>query len=431
MSTQDTLPAPAAGHSIFSPSAAARWLACPGSLLPNLEAPDTSGVDAAIGTVAHHIGEGWLRYGHVPKAGWLANHEIHGSSGLTVPVDQEMMDYVQQYVDWVRADYEVASVIAVEQKVDFSHLTPIPKQTGTADSVVIWGSPRGGVLILTDFKYGKGVKVYAEQNPQLMIYALGLLEHYDFIFDIKRVILRICQPRLHHFDTWEVSVEDLLAFGEMVKRQAAIALQPNAYRLAGEKQCRFCKVKATCPAVVDALAQMADDSFEDLTATTPARAQQVALDIEDRKALPPRLPDVKAMTTQQMARLIPYRKMVEGWFAAMWTEAEARALRGETVEGYHVVEGRSRRKWAGTDVTVAQELKKWGVAPYDTEIISPAEAEKRLAAAKHPDLPKKKDVQALVAEWTEKPRGKPTLAPLKDERPATDDSDGEVFEDVS
>ena len=117
MSTQDTLPAPAAGHSIFSPSAAARWLACPGSLLPNLEAPDTSGVDAAIGTVAHHIGEGWLRYGHVPKAGWLANHEIHGSSGLTVPVDQEMMDYVQQYVDWVRADYEVASVIAVEQKV--------------------------------------------------------------------------------------------------------------------------------------------------------------------------------------------------------------------------------------------------------------------------------------------------------------------------
>ena len=426
MSNRD-IPAAAEGHSVFSPSASHMWLACPGSLLPNLAAPDTSGVDAAIGTVAHKEAETWLRTSATPRQRLVTNIPDH--PGLTIEVDQEMIDAVGSYVEWCNSVADGASYVAVEQKVDFSRWTPLPGQTGTADHVAIWGSRFGGDVIFTDLKYGKGVKVFAEDNPQLMMYALGIYDEWDWAYDIKKFTLRICQPRLGHFDSWEITTKDLLRFGEKVHRGAHQALQPDAPRLAGEKQCRFCKVKATCPAVLDAIGQIADDTFDALEPLTPAGAKRQALVVDKAPKSLVALPPVAELTTQHLARILPYRKMVEGWFKAAYTEAERRALDGQTVEGWKIADGRSRRAWKDENAA-AEALIAVGVRAYHEKIVSPAEAEKELNAVRAAGVTKK-DVTNWLSRLTDKPAGRPTLVPLKDERPDADDDAGDVFGDES
>ncbi len=107
------IPAAAEGHSVFSPSSSHMWLACPGSLLPNLAAPDTSGVDAAIGTVAHKEAETWLRTSTTPRQRLVTNIPDH--PGLTIEVDQEMIDAVGSYVEWCNSVADGASYVAMEQ----------------------------------------------------------------------------------------------------------------------------------------------------------------------------------------------------------------------------------------------------------------------------------------------------------------------------
>ena len=428
------IPAAAEGHSVFSPSSSHMWLACPGSLLPNLAAPDTSGVDAAIGTVAHSVAEACLRTGDVAHPGF--GYAGQKAEGLAIEVDQEMIDAVGSYVEWCNSVADGASYVAMEQKVDFSRWTPLTDQTGTADHVAIWGTKFGGDVIFTDLKYGKGVKIFAENNPQLMMYALGIYDEWDWAYDIKKFTLRICQPRLGHFDSWEITTKELLKFGEYVRERATLALQPDAPRLAGEKQCRFCKVKATevngrsviCPAVIDAIGQIADDTFEVLEPLTPARSLKVVESLDDGRPVP-RLPPVAELTTAHLARILPYRKMVEGWFKAAYTEAERRALDGQTVEGWKIVDGRSRRAWKDENAA-AGALIAAGVRAYHEKIVSPAEAEKELNAVRA-DGVTKKDVTNWLSRLTDKPAGRPTLVPLKDERPDADDDAGDVFGDES
>lgn len=410
------IPAAADGHSVFSPSAAHRWLACPGSLLPHLEMPDTSGVDAKIGTVAHFVASEWLTKGKPHHLlGTFINQE-----GLGVLVDEEMMDYVEQYVAWcgsLEGDHRV------EQRVDFSHLTPLDNQTGTADHFAM--AP--GKLIMSDLKYGRGVKVFAEDNPQLMIYALAIIEEWDWAYGFEEITLRICQPRLGAFDSWTVSRIDLEVFGLRVSETTRWALEADAPRVAGPKQCTFCKLKPTCPAAADLLAQLADDSFEEVRPTTPAIAQQVLLDIEDRRAIPATLPSVQAMTTSHIEQVYGYRKMVESWFHEMQAELEKREVAGEVLTLYRIVEGRSRRMfpdYAAFEQWLLQHTKAPGRKVVEW---SPAEAEKLLVKAGM----KLKDAKAEVAKYTMKPPGKPTLAPIKDDRPDVDDVIDGTFEDVS
>ena len=389
-------------HVFFAPSGSAQWIACPGGWQAHQLMPDTSSPFAEEGTLAHELAEEWL-------AGVL-----FGKTGTP-----EMVDYVGQYVDWCIAAADGADEVHIETRVDFSAYTPLPNQGGTLDHCAIHASPVGGLAILTDLKYGTGVRVFAKDNPQLMIYALGIYEAYDWLYDFKRFDLRICQPRLGHFDVWEVSVADLLAFGEYVKERSALALQPDAPRVAGEKQCRFCKVKDTCPAHLDLLHQLVDDVFDVVEPLTPARALSIPPD-------PPSLPPVEAMSVEQLARILPYRSTITGWLDAIHKRLLSEALAGREVPGWHLTEGRSRRKWDDVNDAISA-LEYNGIDATDKVVVSPAEAEARLKQQGF----KAKDAKALVASLVVKPPGRPTLVQVKDGRPVIDDNDdGDVFEEV-
>ena len=424
--TQDSLPAAPDGHALFSPSASARWLNCPGSFLPCARVREEDrppSVDAARGTVAHELAKELLTRQDID---WPDDYigTIRTADGIGFEVDQNMVDHVETYVMKCVASNRMADTVLVEDKVYLSHLFPIPNQGGTLDHAALIPSAAGGLAVLTDLKYGTGVRVYAEGNTQLMLYALGIYHEWDWLYNFKRFDLRICQPRLNVFDVWEISTANLLAFGEDVKRKAVECLREDAPRTPGEKQCRFCAVKATCPAHLAWLERLTSADGDVFDAVTPEAAGAVVARL-DAGQFAPRLAPVTHLTTAQLARVLPHRSTVEGWFKAAYEELERRALDGEDVPGYRLTAARSRRQW-GDEMKATAFLASSGVDAYTRKIISPSDAEKALNA-KRPKGVTKAAIAKQLAVFTVKPAGRPVLAPVKDGRPELED-DGDVFD---
>lgn len=396
------------GHSVFAPSGASRWLSCPGSLIPNLLAPDTSGYDAAMGTVAHEVAEEWLTTKVRPKhrigdCEWVVN----GGRLFQIDIDASMLDYVERYVDWCLI---LPGDQYVEQKVDLSSIMPIDNQLGTADFI----SATFGKLVITDLKYGKGVQVYAEENPQALLYAYGAFQEHDWLYGFQEIEIRICQPRLGHFDTWTVTRNELLAFSEYVRERAKLAWDFNAPRVAGAKQCTFCRVKADCPANAkmarDVTRLMFADEFELDASEVVELKDEIRTGGFDIKP-----PEPVKLTTEELAKVVKYRKAVEAWFKTVEVELFQRACRGITIPGYKLVEGRSNREFID-QAKAASVLTSNGVDEldiYTVKMCSPTQAEKLLINAGHrsksiPDI--------LDSKLVRKPSGKPTLVPMTDKR---------------
>lgn len=366
------------GHSFFSPSGAHQWLACPGGWQAHLLVEQAPSPYAEEGTAAHEAAEWFLR----------------GKKG-TINLTAEMHDAVTAYVDYVTAVAHGADAVMIEHQVDFSHLTPIPGQRGTLDHVSLH---RGGYAILTDLKYGAGVKVYAERNPQLMIYALGILNEYDAFYDFTHFHLNIVQPRLDHLDQWVVSRDDLLGFAEYVRERAALVLQPDAPRVPGEKQCRWCRVAATCPARLAQLQETAVAVFED-------DAEPVAL------APPEDLP------VERLVHVLRNQHVIKRWFGQIEEHLTRKVLAGEPVPGMKVVEGNTHRKWA--------DEKKLPLSWFKPKAMTPTEVE---AWLREDGTHTKAEAQEIVAEHTVKPPGRPTLVFEHDKRPALEA--GSVFDAI-
>lgn len=407
-------------HSIFAPSGASRWLGCPGSLVPNLLAPDNSGYDAALGTVAHGVAEEWLTTGKRPKhrvgdVEWI----INGGKLYQIEIDLEMLDFVERYVDWCLM---VDGEMYIERKVDFSVLTPIPNQTGTSDCIVI--QPRR--LVVSDLKYGKGVQVYAENNPQGLLYAYGAFLEFDWLYGFEEIEIRICQPRLEHFDSWIITREDLLAFGEYVKERAALAWSLDAPRVAGSKQCTFCRVKADCPAMAkmahDVTRLMFADEFElqaDEITDLRQSIRDGGFDIDP--------PAPGKLNTSELASIVKFRKAVEAWFKTVEVELWRRACEGQTVPGYKLVEGRSNRAWKSESAAERLLLDK-GVDStdlYTVKMVSPTQAESLLKNNGY----KAKELPDILQKLVTKPPGKPSLVPLHDKRPPISTTIRQMWDD--
>lgn len=135
----------------------------------------------------------------------------------------------------------------------------IPQGFGTSDCIIFKDD---GVCHVIDYKHGSGVKVYAEHNPQGMLYGLGVIQEFGFIHNIKTLKLTIVQPRLDHIDEWEISREDLLAWGEEIKPIAELAMTDVAPLNAGEKQCQFCRAKLGCRARAEMAMNIAQMEFD-------------------------------------------------------------------------------------------------------------------------------------------------------------------------
>jgi hypothetical protein len=260
----------------------------------------------------------------------------------------------------------------VETKVDFSRW--VPGGFGTADFVKY--NPNTKTLDIADYKHGVGVKVYAQNNPQGMLYALGMVSELDFLYDIETVRIHIVQPRLDHIDTWEVGIDELLVFGEEARSAAKIALTPGAPRHPSEKACRFCKHRAACP-----------------------EFRQHVLSTVDQGA------DLQGQALADALQQVP---MVKAWVNAIESAAFDLVDHGGTLPGFKLVEGRSVRHWK--DEQEAFEILAEHInEPYESKLISVAQAEKALG---------KKAFAELLGNTVEKAAGKPSLVPDSDKRSA-------------
>jgi len=182
-------------HAKLSASSSHRWLVCPGSIKAEEGLPDTQSDHSKEGSAAHFVAEQCLKNGLNAKdyiGIVIADYDLQ--------VTQEMADYVQVYLDYVR---NLGGVPLIEVRVDFSNI--VPEGFGTADFITMVDD----TLYIVDLKYGRGVRVNAEQNSQAMLYAIGVLNEYGAIYEPKRIVLVIAQPRLDHIDEWEVTFDQL------------------------------------------------------------------------------------------------------------------------------------------------------------------------------------------------------------------------------
>ena len=363
-----------AAHAKLSASGAHRWLACPGSVAAEQAMPrGASSPYADEGSKAHELAEAALAHGGNCYAFEGRYLEQYNAS----PVEREMCDYVQEYVDFVRG---LGGEQEYEQRVSYEQW--VPGGFGTAD--VIAYTDR--TLYVCDLKYGKGIRVDAERNPQGMLYALGALAERDGIEPVDRVVVVIHQPRLDHISEWETTPEEIYQWADWVSERAALALSGDAERVPGESQCRWCAAQPTCPALRDHTQRIVMRDFEDM----------------DGAPAPDKLSD------EQLRVVMDNKALIAGWLDAVEKHITERLTAGESFGGYKLVEGRSVRRW--TDEQQAERVlsDSLGNDAFERKLLPPAKAEKALGKAKA------KDLQALIV----KPAGKPVLAPEHDKRKA-------------
>lgn len=430
----------ATGHSVFSPSAAEMTMTCEESLVLNVEAEDRQTWEAAEGTVAHACAEEWLKSGERPDH-WISFTEIVGD--FEIVIDEEMLDYVEDFIDWCMEAAEDAEYWASEQHVDISPLTPIPDQGGTADFIAF----RWQHMTIIDLKYGKD-PVFARLNKQLRIYALGVFFEWDWLYNFQTIEIRIAQPRVAGGMThWTVSREELLEFAEEAKAAWARSWQPRHLltRTPSTKGCRWCAVRATCPAAYIFLAEETDvfENYDELDAKNMlidvvptkvsyermAAANEVILD-EFAPSPFPDMPKPPELSTLALSKLLRYRKMMESFFNAVSAELLNRAVSDEEeLLWWKVVESRTRRKLVEDEDWIIEQLMVKGLKRDDlfvTKMKSPAELERTLHSKLKMTLGAAKK---LLDEggFTVKPPGQKTLAAVDDPRLAAP-KDGDVFD---
>ena len=372
-------------HAQLSPSSAVRWMTCPGSVALCKDLKDTSSKFADEGTDAHELAALCLEKG-TDANGYVGTTMAKGNI-----VSVDMAQHVQSYVDYVR-DLVLSTngELLIEQRLPISDITGEADAHGTSDVVILAGDE----LIVVDLKFGRGVAVEADDNPQLQIYALAAYNEFSLVADFKTVRMVIHQPRLNAVSEWTQTVEELLAFGESVW-SAAVQTRFDGLGLRtaplkpSEKGCKFCRAKATCPA----LRAEVTDCFEKVQPTP-----ETAVDL--------------------LAEAMGKADLIEGWLKAIRAETESRLFAGVAIPGWKVVQGkRGNRAW-GDKVAAEELLKAMRIKHdqmYDYSVISPTTAEK-LATAEVIGKRQWPKVKALITQS----EGKPSVAPESDKRPALD-----------
>lgn len=372
-------------HAKLSPSSAVRWMSCPGSVILSEGIEEEKSAYAEEGTLAHTLAEHTLK--GLPFWGDLPD---------------DMLENVEIYTKAI-ADYAKGHKLLVEQRLSIEHLTGEPGAQGTADAVIIADDE----LQIHDLKYGRGVRVDAERNEQLMIYALAALREFEALGPFSRVRLVIHQVRLNSLSEWDCSVDELEVFSREVKKAAdtisdcyidvrdGVAITP--YLTPSEDTCKFCKAKSTCPSLRDFVLNKVTEGFHDLD-----------------KPLAPQLQDIVPPSDNTLlGNLLSVADLIEGWLKAIRAQAEIELLHGNEVPGYKLVQGRKgARSWidvnAVEDTFKSMRLKVDQM--YDLKLISPTSAEKLLK-----DTPKR---WSRVANLITQAEGAPSVAPISDKRPA-------------
>lgn len=354
-------------HALLSPSGAHRWMNCHRSVQLEQMFQDTTSDAAREGTLAHEICERKLHHEIWED---LKGHELY---------QQEMDHYTDEYVDAIdaaRIAFKKEPYMSVETKLDLSGW--IPGGFGTADCILIGDD----TIVVIDFKYGKGVPVFADHNEQMMIYALGAMARYSLLFDFHTVRLQIIQPRIDNNSTWECSVDELIGFGERVKIAAQLALKAEEDAVPGD-WCRFCRARQKCRA-------RADENV------------RLAFAIEKKPPL---------ITNDEVGDYLTKGRQVKTWLSDLEEYALSECLAGRSVAGWKAVAGRANRKFDNVDDTfkslIAQGIDESML--YERKPITLTAVEKMLGKKKFAEMTEGHIIQ---------PPGKPTLVVESDKRDA-------------
>jgi len=376
-----------ADHSMFSPSAAERWMHCPGSLHMARMFPSSSSAAAEEGSLAHELAEAKINGRtdlddlHSRIDEFYKNHPEQPGSFT------DMVDYLDPYVDYVNATYQAAlkedpsAVLMTEQRIDYSEIAP--GGFGTADVIIIGG----GCATIIDLKFGKGVKVSARENPQIRIYAYGVVEAFNLVYDFTNVKMVIYQPRLDSVTEETMTVENLTAWALFeVKPAAKDALSENpTYRPGEWCTSHFCPGAGACKARAD-----------------------YALALERHSGKDPAL-----LTDEELSDALTRAAILESWAKALNKYALDEAVAGHAIPGWKVIESVSKRVFSDED-KVADAAVKAGydrALLYKSSLIGITEMEKLMG---------KKNFGKVLGDLVIKPKGKPKLAPESDEKPAFD-----------
>lgn len=361
-----------AKHALLSASSSHSWIACPPSAKLCDGIREQASPYAAQGTDAHEL----CQY----KVEKLLGRDSKDPTEDLSYYDQEMENCAEEYSSFVMEQVADAGkrckdpLVLIEQRLDFSQW--VPDGFGTGDCVIV----ADGLLQVIDFKYGVGVLIEAERNPQMMCYALGAYSSFGFLYDIKAVRMTIFQPRRDNVSTYETSVEDLLAWAEEVLKPAATLAYNGEGEFAAGDHCQFCRAKATCRKRAEYNLELARYDFE-----MPA-----SLDEHEIAAILPRIDELAA------------------WAGDVKDYALQQALAGTVYPGFKVVEGRSVRKYV-SDAAIAAAAEKAGYDPYEKKV---------LGITAMTQLMGKKKFEEILGSLITKPAGKPVLVPESDKRPA-------------
>jgi hypothetical protein len=364
-------------HAILSASSSHRWLHCLPSARLELEFENTNGEAAKEGTAAHALSEHKLK-----KA-----LRIRSKRPTSEYDSDEMEECTDGYVDFIMEQVELARksctdpIVLIEQRLDFSCY--VPDGFGTGDCVIISDDR----LHIVDFKYGMGVLVDAEDNPQMKLYALGALEIYDSLYDIKEISMTIFQPRRENVSTWTVRVEELKAWAEEeLKPKAAKAYQGEGEYMPGP-WCTFCRASSRCRARADENLKLAQMEFK----------------------MPPLLTDSEI---EEVLTILPDLTKWANEITAYATDAAVN--HGKEWHGFKVVEGRSVRKYKDENAVAEKAVISGYKDIYRKSLIPMTEMQKLMGKTKF---------EEILGDLIYKPPGKPTLVPKSDKRPAINVAD--------
>jgi hypothetical protein len=368
-------------HAELGASSAHRWMGCPGSVRLAASVEAAPSAYAEEGTAAHMLAERCLSGG--VDAAALIGRELNGHV-----VDAEMADYVQVYLDAVRAELGRGDLLLVEQHFSLERLDPPAEMFGTADAVIYKSAWRR--LVVFDLKYGAGVPVEAARNPQARYYALGACLALDHLV-VSEVEVVIVQPRAPHpagpVRRESVPAFELLEWSADLLDAAERALDPDAALVPGD-WCRFCPVAGVCPALRERALTTAQIEFGEAPLYSP--------------------PDPATLTPDEVGRLLSAAELVELWIRALRAHAHAELEACRPVPGWKLVPKRATRRWRDEDTAPAQ-LQDLGLAEdelFVRKLRSPAQVEKLLGSKR------KREIAALVVAES----GGATLAPEADPR---------------
>ena len=363
---------PPNSHAILSASSSHRWMNCTPSARLEREFADRETEAAAEGTAAHALCEHKLRRAL----------KMRSRKPVSKYDCDEMDAYTDGYVEFVLEQLAQAKLecsdplVLIEQRLDFSCW--VPEGFGTGDCLIVADK----LLHIIDFKYGQGVLVEAEENPQMMLYALGALRLFDSLYDITEVSMSIYQPRRDNVSTWAISVDELNAWAENVlKPKAELAHKGKGDYLPGP-WCQFCKAAVKCRARAEEKLQLARFEF----------------------APPPLLSD------EEIEEILTKLDDLTKWASEIQAYAQDAAINhGKVWQGFKLVATRTNRRYTDEEAVI-QAAKDAGYTDiFRKSLIPITEMEKLMG---------KKNFTSILGPLMEKPQGRPTLVPVTDKRPA-------------